>query len=138
MVNSNSVWGLFVITFNSAAYLAEIMIKNMEFFDSGQIEAALALGMTQTQTFKKVVCPQVVRKSLLRISNEFIVNIKDSCIFGVIGMNELFEVAQTVHKRSNSITGGVIALLIPVFVYLVLVLLVSLLLKKIEKISDRK
>lgn len=130
--------GLFVITFNSVAYLAEIMIKNMEFFDYGQIEAALALGMTQKQTFKKVVCPQVIRKSLLRISNEFIVNIKDSCVFGVIGMNELFEVSQTVQKRSNSITGGIIALSIPVFVYLVLVLLVSLLLKKIEKISNKK
>ncbi|MFT2804796.1 ABC transporter permease subunit [Candidatus Phytoplasma asteris] len=73
--------GLFVIIFNSAAYLAEVMIKNMEFFDSGQIEASLSLGMTQTQTFKKVVCPQVVRKSLLRISNEFIVNADKILVF---------------------------------------------------------
>ncbi|OIJ44654.1 ABC transporter permease subunit [Rice orange leaf phytoplasma] len=130
--------GLFVIIFNSAAYLAEVMIKNMEFFDSGQIEASLSLGMTQTQTFKKVVCPQVVRKSLLRISNEFIVNIKDSSVFGVIGINELYNAGSTVNTSVASANAKILALIVPIFVYLVLVLLVSLLLKKIEKISDRK
>ncbi|MGL9687523.1 MAG: hypothetical protein ACQBVK_01890 [Candidatus Phytoplasma sp. TWB_XP] len=34
------------------------MIKNMSFFDPGQIEASLALGMTRKQTFKRVICPQ--------------------------------------------------------------------------------
>ncbi|WP_373375532.1 amino acid ABC transporter permease [Candidatus Phytoplasma solani] len=122
-------WGGFiVITFNSTAYIAEAMLKNLEFFDRGQIEAALSLGMTPRQTLKKVVLPQVVQRSLLRIINEFIVNVKDSCVFGVIGLIELFGAAKSIRTFSSyTIVFFNVSL-----IYLALVGLATFVLKKLE------
>ncbi|MFB0638358.1 ABC transporter substrate-binding protein/permease [Candidatus Phytoplasma solani] len=121
--------GLIVISFNSAAYLAETMLKNLQFFDPGQIEAGLALGMTDKQIFKKVVLPQVIHTSLLRIYNEFINNTKDSCVFGVIGVFELV-------NATSQIRGAILNInvfFIPIIIYLFLTAIAFYGLKKLEK-----
>ncbi|WP_349402197.1 ABC-type amino acid transport system, substrate-binding protein/permease [Candidatus Phytoplasma solani] len=119
--------GLIVITFNSTAYLAETMFKNIEFLDLGQIEAALALGMTPRKTLKTVVLPQVIQKSLLRFCNEFVNNIKDSYVFEVIGLFELFNSISQIRGATLNIN----VFLIPVFFYLFLNMITFYLFKKI-------
>ncbi|WP_349402195.1 ABC-type amino acid transport system, permease protein [Candidatus Phytoplasma solani] len=121
--------GLIVITFNSTAYIAEIMLKNMQFFDPGQIEAALALGMTARQALKRVVLPQVIQRSLLRIVNEFIINVKDSCVFSTIGLLELFGATKQIYSISYSVTVPFINASI---MYLMLVGIATIVLKKLE------
>ncbi|ABC65382.1 ABC-type amino acid transport system, permease component [Aster yellows witches'-broom phytoplasma AYWB] len=120
---------LFILIFNSCAMLAEFMIKNMSFFDPGQIEASLALGMNRKQTFKCVICPQLVNQSLLRIINEFILNIKDICVFYVITVVDIFTLSQKLAKKSyDYVTPYINASLI----YIILIFISYYLLKKLE------
>ncbi|MBT1576954.1 ABC transporter permease subunit ['Elaeagnus angustifolia' witches'-broom phytoplasma] len=119
---------LFILIFNSCAMLAEFMIKNMSFFDPGQIEASLALGMTRKQAFKRVICPQVIHQSLLRIINEFILNIKDICVFYVITVVDIFTFSKNNYRTSNNFSFLINASLI----YIILIFISSYLLKKLE------
>ena len=78
----NNIWsffisGLFTVSLNSTAYLAEVLRGGILAIDKGQTEAARSLGMTNWQTMRKVVFPQAVKNSIPAIGNEFIINIKD-------------------------------------------------------------
>ena len=74
---------------NYAAYEAEVYRAGMEAIASGQMEAALSLGMTRSLALRKVVFPQAFRISLPAVTNDFIALFKDSSIVSVIAMVEL-------------------------------------------------
>ena len=76
--------GLVVITFNTAAYMCEIVRSGLNGVDNGQIEGARSLGLSELQTLFLVALPQALRNALPTIGNEFIVNIKDSSVLNVI------------------------------------------------------
>jgi putative lysine transport system permease protein len=82
--------GIIVITFNTAAYMAEIVNSGLNGIDKGQIEGAASLGLSPFQTLMKVSLPQAIRNSIPTIGNEWIVNIKDSSVLNVIGVSELY------------------------------------------------
>ncbi len=84
------VCGLFVVSVNTAAYIAEILRGGIASVDDGQREAARSLGMKPVQAFFAVVFPQAVKHSLPSIGNEFIINVKDTAVLSVIGIFELF------------------------------------------------
>lgn len=81
---------LIIVSFNTAAYIAEIIRSGINGVGEGQMEAGLSLGLTRFQVMLKVIFPQALRKSLPALSNELIVNIKDSSVLSVIGLTELF------------------------------------------------
>lgn len=125
--------GLFVISINTTAYMAEIVRSGVNAIDVGQLEAARSLGMTQTQTMFNVVFPQALKNSIPTIGNEFIINIKDSSVLNVITVSELFMAA----KIASSATYMFIeSYLIIAVVYLVLTIAFSQILKRIEKRID--
>ncbi|NWN45634.1 amino acid ABC transporter permease [Candidatus Phytoplasma pruni] len=122
--------GLIVITFNSTAYIAEIILRNVNFFDPAQIEAAQALGMTEKQTLRHVIFPQAIKRSLLPIMNEFIINLKDGSVLSVIGVMELFAVTKQIRGATfNTFATFTIAGVI----YLILILFANIGLKILEK-----
>lgn len=82
--------GLFVVSLNTAAYIAEILRGGINAVDPGQKEAARSLGMSHLQTMVHVVLPQGIRNALPAIGNEFIINIKDTAVLSIIGIYELF------------------------------------------------
>jgi putative lysine transport system permease protein len=82
--------GLIVVSFNTAAYLAEILRSGLSGLGHQQLEAARSLGMSGYQALRYVVLPQVIRHSLPSITNELITNIKDSAVLSIIGLGELF------------------------------------------------
>ncbi|NIZ19963.1 amino acid ABC transporter permease [Entomospira culicis] len=82
--------GLIVVSFNTAAYLAEILRSGMSGLGHHQMEAARSLGLSRFQALRYVVMPQVIKHSLPSINNEFITNIKDSAVLSIIGLGELF------------------------------------------------
>ena len=84
------VAGVFVVSINTGAYMAEIVRGGIQSVDVGQTEAAHSIGMTHWQTMTSVVLPQAIRNIMPAIGNEFIVNIKDSCVLNVISVTELF------------------------------------------------
>lgn len=87
---------------NYAAYFAEIYRGGIESISPGQYEAAKVLGFTKTQTFFRIILPQVVKRILPSTGNEVITLVKDTALAQTIGVAELFRVAQNASARQFS------------------------------------
>ncbi len=81
------------------AYMTETVRAGIQSITIGQTEAAKALGMTTTQTMKRVVFPQALRVIIPPVSNEFIAMIKDSSLVSLMGVWELSYRAIKVGRR---------------------------------------
>ena len=77
--------GILIVSINTGAYMAEIVRGGIISIDRGQFEGAMSIGMTHAQTMFKVIIPQVMRNILPSVSNEFVINIKDTSVLNVIG-----------------------------------------------------
>jgi polar amino acid transport system permease protein len=87
---------------NYAAYFAEIYRGGIESISKGQYEAAKVLGFTGSQTFGRIILPQVVKRILPAAGNEVITLVKDTALAQVIGVAELFHAAQNAAAREFS------------------------------------
>ena len=88
--------GIFIVSINTGAYMAEIVRGGILSIDRGQFEAAHSVGMTHVQTMANIVLPQAVRNILPATSNEFVINIKDTSVLSVISVTELFFLSKSV------------------------------------------
>ena len=104
------------------AYMGEIFRAGISSIPKGQMEAALALGMTRRQAMRKVILPQTVRVILPPVGNEFIALLKDSSLVSILAVSDLLrrgrEYASTSFEYFESYT--IVAL-----VYLVITLFLS-------------
>ena len=115
---------------NSAAYVAEIVRSGIMSIDNGQFEAARSLGLTYRQTMLSVILPQAFKNVLPALANEFIVLLKETSISGYIGLTDLTRGGDII----RSITyDAFLPLLGVAFIYLVLVVILSALVKKLER-----
>ena len=127
--------GLFIVSINTGAYMAEIVRGGIISVSKGQFEGAHAIGMTHAQTMFYVVTPQVLRNILPSVANEFVINIKDTSVLNVIGFTELYFVAYTI----NSINYQTFATyLLVAIIYFVLTFTITRILRLIEKKMDGK
>ena len=92
--------GILIVSINTGAYMAEIVRGGIISIDRGQFEGAMSIGMTHAQTMFKVIIQQVMRNILPSVSNEFVINIKDTSVLNVIGVTELYYFAGII-KRQN-------------------------------------
>ena len=119
-----------IISVNTGAYMAEIIRSGIQSVDAGQSEAARSIGMSAMQTMRHIVLPQAIKNSFPSIGNEFIVNIKDSCVLNCIAFTELF-------FQAKSIAGATFSFVEPYFVvgciYFILTYATSILLGFVEK-----
>ncbi len=74
---------------NYAAYEAENYRAGIQSIPRGQLDAAVALGLSRPQTIRKIVLPQAVRLVIPPVTNDFIALLKDSSLVSVITMVEL-------------------------------------------------
>ena len=81
---------IFIVSINTGAYMSEIIRGGIVSVDKGQYEAAEAIGMKHIQTMKNVILPQAIRNVLPAMSNEFVINIKDTSVLNVISVSELY------------------------------------------------
>ncbi|MBS2126234.1 transporter substrate-binding domain-containing protein ['Fragaria x ananassa' phyllody phytoplasma] len=89
-----------IIILNSAAYITQIIDKNISFLDRGQIEAANSLGMTYFQINRYIIFPQVVKRSQTAIINELIINLKDCAIFSILGgIIDIFSASKNIYSK---------------------------------------
>lgn len=93
------VAAIIAFSLNYAAYFAEIYRGGIESIPRGQYEAAAVLGFTKTQTFMRIILPQVIKAILPAISNEVITLVKDTALVQVLGISELFRVAKNESAR---------------------------------------
>jgi len=89
---------------NYAAYFAEIYRGGIESISKGQYEAAKVLGFTKSQSFMRIILPQMFKRILPATGNEVITLVKDTALAQVIGVIELFHVARTAAAREFSTT----------------------------------
>ena len=95
--------GIFIVSINTGAYMAEIVRGGIISIDKGQFEGAYSVGMTHWQAMIHVIIPQVLRNILPSISNEFVINIKDTSVLNVIGVMELYYMAGKVQSMTWAI-----------------------------------
>ena len=71
------------------AYLGEIFRAGIQSIPKGQMEAALALGMSRSQALRKIILPQTIRVILPPVGNEFIALLKDSSLVSILAVSDL-------------------------------------------------
>ncbi|MFR9674226.1 amino acid ABC transporter permease [Streptomyces sp. TR06-5] len=97
------VAGLLGLGLNEAAYMAEISRAGIQSVDTGQTEAAHALGMRGTKTMRRIVLPQAMRVIIPPTGNEFINMLKTSSLVFAIGFPELFLASRNFGSRTLAV-----------------------------------
>ena len=119
-----------IVSINTGAYIAEIVRGGINGIDKGQFEACRALGMNHFQTMVHVVIPQVMKTILPAVSNEFVINIKDTSVLNVIGVTELYFVMSVTVKMTYK---NFPVYLVGCVIYFILTFIVTRIIKFIEK-----
>lgn len=114
---------------NYSAYFAEIYRSGLQSIPKGQYEAALVLGYSRSQTFFKIVLPQVIKRIMPAMGNEIITLVKDTSLAFVLGVAEMFSVAKAISASEVSMIPYALAALI----YWVFCLLIEFIIGRVEK-----
>lgn len=114
---------------NYAAYFAEIFRGGIQSVSKGQYEAAYMLGMTRSQTFFRIILPQVVKRVVPASANEVITLVKDTSLAQVIAVTELFALA----KKQQAAYASIYPLFVAGVFYYVANLLLSAVFAYLER-----
>ena len=125
--------GIFIVSINTGAYMAEIVRGGIISVDRGQMEGAYSVGMTHAQAMRHVVLPQALRNILPSVSNEFVINIKDTSVLNVIGVMELYYMAGVIYRMNFEIFQTYLVICV---LYFVMTFAVTRLLRLAEKKLD--
>ena len=127
--------GILIVSINTGAYMAEIVRGGIISIDKGQFEGAMSIGMTHSQTMFKVIIPQVMRNILPSVSNEFVINIKDTSVLNVIGVTELYYFAGVIKRANFQIFQTYLVVCV---LYFIMTFTITRLLRLAEKKLDGK
>ena len=94
---------------NYAAYFAEIYRGGIESMSIGQYEAAKLLGYSKTQTFMRIILPQVIKRILPAVTNEVITLIKDTSLAFAISVPEMFSEAKAIASAQTTMLPYIVA-----------------------------
>ena len=111
IASESFMFSMVIIAFvlNYAAYFAEIFRGGIESIPKGQYEAAAALGMTRTQTFFRIILPQVIKRIVPASSNEVITLVKDTSLANVVAYSEIMLAAKQQMMNYSSLVPLFIA-----------------------------
>ena len=115
---------------NSAAYMCEVIRSGIMSIDEGQFEAAKSLGLSYSTMMKHIILPQALKNVLPAIGNEFISLLKETSIAGYIGLQELTKGGDIIRSITYE---PMLPLLAVALVYLIIVLLLSALVSRLER-----
>lgn len=118
---------------NYGAYFAEIYRGGINSVDSGQHEAAFALGLSKKQTMIDIILPQTMKAVLPPIANEAITLVKDTALASVLPIIELMKATNSCVNRMSNMMPFVFAALL----YLVMTFVLTIALSKLEKHFSR-
>ena len=129
---------MLVFGLNSGAYISEIMRSGIQSVDPGQLEAGRAVGLSFATTMIDIVIPQAVKNILPTLGNEFISLIKETSVVSFVGAADLYVAFSYIGSNSYEF---MVPYLVMACIYVVLVMLIALLIKIMErslKKSDRR
>jgi len=92
--------GFLTLALNTSAYTAEIMRGAVQSIPHGQVEAALAAGMSRLTRLRRIIIPQAVRHGLPAYGNEIILLVKGSALVSIITVTEMTLVAYRINSRT--------------------------------------
>lgn len=134
IVFSSSRNGIFaaIISFgmNSGAYVAEIVRSGIMSIDKGQFEASRSIGFDYKSTMFHVILPQAFKNILPALGNEFIVLVKETSVAGYVALQDLTYVGNLIRSRTYE---AFFPLITVALIYLIIVLILTFLLKKLER-----
>ena len=100
---------ILAFSLNYAAYFAEIYRGGIEGVPHGQWEAANVLGFSRLQTFSRIILPQVIKRVLPPMSNEFMTLVKDTSLAFSISYVEMFTIAKQIAAAKTTMVPFVAA-----------------------------
>ncbi|WP_144578247.1 amino acid ABC transporter permease [Agrobacterium sp. DE0009] len=125
------IWrAIIALTIGYAAFIAEIFRAGIQAVPEGQIEAAKALGLSRYRLFRLIILPQAIRTIFPPLSNDFVSMVKDSSLVSVLGVTDITQMGKVYAAGSFRFfeTYSIVA-----YVYLVLTIGLSLILRRVEK-----
>lgn len=127
------LWAVFIgFVINYAAYFAEIYRSGIQSMPVGQYEAAEMLGYSKSQTFFKIILPQVIKRILPSVTNEVITLVKDTSLAFTLSVMEMFSMAKALAASQTNMMPFVVA---GVFYY-IFNLIVAVAMEWVEKKLD--
>ncbi len=103
---------LVAFVLNTAAYTAEIIRGAINGLPKGEVEAAIAYGMSPYKAFSRIILPSAMRRALPAYSNEVVFMLHGSAVAGIITIVDLTGAARIVNSRyyapfESFLTAGV-------------------------------
>jgi polar amino acid transport system permease protein len=126
----DSVRGTIGLGLGYAAFEAEVFRAGIQSIERGQMEAARSLGMTYAQAMRYIILPQAIRRVLPPLGNDLISILKDSSLVSALAVRELTQMAKLNRARTflSLESYNTVA-----FLYLTMTLLLSLVVKFVER-----
>ncbi|MGP7816457.1 amino acid ABC transporter permease [Niallia sp. 01092] len=122
--------GIIALSLNAAAYIAEIFRAGIQSIDRGQMEAARSLGMNHIQAMRYVILPQAFKRMIPPLGNEFIVLLKDSSLISIVAAPEIMYWARAMGAQYFRVWEPYLTAAV---IYLILTLVISFLLNRLER-----
>lgn len=119
-----------VFGLNSGAYISEIMRGGIMSVDPGQMEGGRAMGLSFSKTMLSIVIPQAIKNILPTLGNEFITLIKETSVVSFVGALDLYVAFNRIGSNSYEF---MVPYLVMALIYVVLVLMISGLVKLMER-----
>jgi polar amino acid transport system permease protein len=121
---------ILALTIGYSAFISEIFRAGIQSVDAGQIEASKALGLSRGQRFRLIVFPQAIRTILPPLGNDFVAMVKDSSLVSVLGVADITQMGKVYAAGTFRFfeTYSIVA-----YVYLILTVGLSLVLRALEK-----
>ncbi|AOT56079.1 amino acid ABC transporter permease [Weissella soli] len=119
---------IFTFILNYAAYFAEIFRGGLQSVPQGQYDGAKVLGLSQFQTMRKIVLPQVVKIVMPSVGNEVVNLVKDTSLVYVIGLADLMRAGNIAASRDVTL----VPYLMVGVLYLVLTIFATVIMRRVE------
>ena len=101
--------GTLAVTLTYSAYVAEVIRAGIEAVHPSQRLAARALGLGYTQTLRRVVLPQALRKITPPLMNDFVAMQKDVGLISILGITDAVLAARIESSQTYNFTPYVVA-----------------------------
>jgi len=119
-----------VFGLNSGAYISEIMRAGIMSVDLGQMEGARSVGLSYSTSMLKIVIPQAIKNILPTLGNEFIALVKETSVVSFVGAMDLYVAFNSIGTNSYEF---MIPYLVMAFIYIIIVCLITLGIKLMER-----
>lgn len=98
------------LTLKTGSYMSDIFYTAVEATNSGEAEAARALGMNKYQAFVYITLPQSIQNSLAVYKNQFITTLQETSVVGSLAIQELTKASSIVTSRTMDAFFGLISI----------------------------